>query len=100
MSFKEFLSYAMGPGVASIVAVIISLLIDYVPQYSELDAKVKRLVFMALAFVVPLAAAGIGTVVGAMDGSWANTFWPAVVAGFAASGIGTLAHTPKLKAGD
>ncbi len=100
MTFQEFVKYAAGPGVSMIVAMLLALVVEWMPSFDQLQPKQKRLVFFALSFAVPVAAAVVGTYTGIFDGSWDSTFWPALVAGFAASGIGTLVHTPRMGAGD
>ena len=97
MAFADFIRYAAGAGVSAIVAVVISVFVEYWPWYSGLSPKLKRLLFFVMSFVVPVLAAVIGCLTGVFDWSFYTTFWPAIVAGFAASGIGTLAHTPKLR---
>ena len=96
MSYSEFLTYATGTGVAVIVGVVLSFLVEYVPGYTLLSAKRARLVFYAACLAVPL----IATAMGVLTSDWANVFDPtwydALVAGVLAASAGTLAHTRKL----
>ena len=98
MSWSEFLQYAAGPGIAVIVGAVLSVVIEYVPGYAGLDAKLKRLVFFGLSMSVPLAATALAVATGVWGtwGDWATTWWPALVAGCAAGSAGTLVHTYKL----
>ena len=98
MTFQDFLRYASGPGVATIVAVILSLVVEMWPRFNELQPKTRRLVFIALCFGAPTLFALLRVAVGHVALSFDPLVWDALVAGFAAAGIGTLAHTPRLKA--
>ncbi len=96
MGFSEFLAWASGPGVAAIVALLLSWLIEYVPRYELLEPKVKRLVFAGLCFVVPVLGALLRVAVGHASLSFDPLIWQALVAGAAAFGAGTALHTQHL----
>jgi len=98
MSWTKFLEWASGPGVSAIVAVLLSIAVEYWPWYGRLNPKPKRLVFAGFCLVVPLLAAGLRVVSGHVGLSWDPLLWNAVVAAAAAIGAGTMAHTPRLKA--
>jgi len=100
MSWSEFLQYAASPGIAAIVGAILSVVVEYLPEYDNLEPKWKRLVFFGLCMVVPLAATALAIATGEWGawGDWAGTWWPALVAGFAAGGVGTVIHTRKVHA--
>lgn len=96
MGFSEFLSWASGPGVAAVVALLLSWLIEYVPRYVEMEPKHKRLVFGALCFVVPTVGALLRAAVGHVALTFDPLLWQALVAGAAAFGAGTALHTREL----
>lgn len=99
MTWDEFLRWAASPGVNVIVGAVLSFVVDYLPKYDVLAPKWKRLVFFGLCMVVPLGATALAISTGVW-GEWAdfaNTWWPALVAGFTAGSAGTLAHTREVK---
>ncbi len=96
MSWEEFLRFISGPGVAVAVGLILSWVAEYVPGYSYLDPKHKRLVYAALCLVVPLAGAALLALSGFERWCFDPLLWRALAAGAASFGAGTLAHTPKL----
>ena len=94
MSWSEFLQYAASPGIAAIVGAILSVVVEYLPEYDNLEPKWKRLVFFGLCMVVPLAATALAIATGEW-GAWgdvATTWWPAVYAGLTGAGFGSLFH--------
>lgn len=95
MTFADFLHYAAGPGVSAVVGVVLALVAEYIPAYQALAPKQKVLVFIAACFVLPLLAATLLGACGFEPWSFDPLYWQAIVAGFVASGIGTLAHTPQ-----
>jgi hypothetical protein len=100
VTYAQFLSYASGPGVAVIVALVISILVEYVPPYGKLSPKPKRLVFAGLCLIVPVVAALLRAVGGYVPFTFDPLIWNALVSGAAALGVGTLAHTGKLPSAD
>ena len=97
MSWNEFLQFLSQPnGIALALGVGESILVEYIPGFGDLDPKWKRIVFLLVCMAVPLAAAGLGIATEGWGVTWQDTFWPAVVAGGAAFGGGTLMHTRKL----
>jgi len=97
MTFAQFLEWASGPGVSVIVAVLLSIAVEYWRWYGRLQPKPKRLLFAGLSLVVPVTAALVRAAVGHAPLSFDPLVWDALVAGVAALGAGTLAHTPRLK---
>ncbi len=96
MEWSEFLKYGSGPGVAVIVGVLLSEVATYSPGFNALAARWKRVVFFLLCLAVPMLASVLGVATAGWPGTWAATYWPAVVAGGLAFGSGTLVHTRKL----
>lgn len=97
MEWTEFLTFASGPGVNTIVGVLLSEVAEkYLPGFAALASRWKRVVFFGLCLAVPLLASVLGVVTAGWPGTWVATYWPAVVAGGVAFGSGTLAHTRKL----
>lgn len=78
--------------VAAGVAVLIALALEYSRAYGTLSTAQKQLVFMGLAFVLPLLAVVLGILSLDWSYTWPGHWWSALQAGFVASGIGTLAH--------
>ena len=97
MSFAEFLSYLTGPGIATIVAFIATFLADRWPWFNDLQARDKVLLFLVLSMIIPIGGAFLQVLYGFMPFSFEETFWPAIQAGFVASGIGTIVHRVKPK---
>lgn len=95
MSFAEFLRYAAGDGVSIIVGVVLSQVAEYIPAYQALEAKPKALAFIGACFVIPLLAATLLGACGYEPWSFDPLFWQAIIAGFVASGVGTLTHVPQ-----
>ena len=96
MTLDQFLVYTSGPGVAIIVAVLMSLLAEHIPGFGELSPKRKRLLYGGLCLLVPLTAALIRAAGGYVPFSVDPLCWNALVAGAAALGVGTLTHTARL----
>lgn len=96
MNLQDFLLYMQGSGVNVIIGVLMSFLIEWWPEYENLESKVKRAVFLALCMVVPLSGALLGTALGYQVWAIEPTFWYATVAGWAAFGSGQLAHMRKM----
>jgi hypothetical protein len=93
MSWNEFLQILSQPnGIAVGVGLVESVLVEYVPGFDPLAAKWKRLVFLLVAMVIPLAATGLGIATEGWAVSWQDTFWPAVLSGGTAFASGTFVH--------
>ena len=93
MSWTEFLMYLQGPGILAVVGVLSALAIEYWPVFQNLESKWKQLSFAGGSLFVPLVGAALSILppVSAAP-SWADLWWPALVAGWSAFGAGTLAH--------
>ena len=96
MIFCDFLKGLQGAGLEAAVGVVLSYVIEWWKGYADLSAQAKRLVFLGLCLAIPLAAAGVGILSCGQPSGFADTWWPALVAGFVAFGTGTAAHTRKL----
>jgi MFS family permease len=96
MSWETFLRFVSGAGVSTGVAVVLSILVEYVPRYSYLSPKQKRLIYAALCLVMPVTGAALLAAGGYEPLTWDPLVWRAVLAGAAAFGAGTAAHTPRL----
>lgn len=97
MTWTVFLAWASGPGVSAIVAAILSVAIEHWPWYGALGPKQKRLIYAGLCLIVPMMAAMLRVASGQVSLSFDPLIWDALVAGAAAMGVGTLAHTPRLR---
>lgn len=97
MTWSEFLALLSAPnGIAAAIGVVLSLVIEFWPEYEQLEARQKRLVFLGLCFVIPVAATTLGVLTAGWPLAWEPTFWHAVLAGGIAFGGGTVAHARKL----
>ena len=97
MTWSEFLELFAQPNlIAAAAGAILSFVVEYLPRYDSLAPKWKRLVFLGVCFILPLAAAALGILTEGWAVSWHDTFWPAVLAAAIAFGGGTAAHTRKL----
>ena len=95
-TFDRFLEALSGPLASAAVAIVLSILVEYVPQYDMLNAKWKRLVYFGLCMIVPISAAALRGALGFVSWSFDPLFWHALWYGFSAAGVGTLAHVRKL----
>lgn len=96
MTFAEALEYASGPGVAAVVGILLSFIVEYVPQYQALAPKQKRLVFLGLSLAVPVVAATLRGLWGYVAWGWESQYWPALWAGGVAFTSGTVTHVRRL----
>ena len=97
MSWSDFLAYLSQPnGITAAVGVLLSVILEYWPQFDALAPKYKRLAFFVLSLAVPIAAAALGVLTADWPAGFEATFWPALVAGFVAFASGTVAHARKL----
>jgi len=91
MTWSGFLRFLSQPnGIALVVGVLLSLGVEYVPQFRDMASKWKRAVFFGVSLAVPLVAAGLGVLTEGWDPTWGATFWPAIIAGVLAFGSGTM----------
>lgn len=87
------------PGVlGSVVGVVLSYAVEFVPKFKELTPKKKRLGFF-LACLVVSTLAGVGLAAILSTWNWDAILGKAVVVTLAACSVGTLAHTPRLPDG-
>ena len=93
MGWEEFVKFLQGPGVSVVVGVILALLVEYWPQFQNLEPKQKQLAFAGLSLVIPLAGALAACLSGfSAWADWAGLWWPALVAGWTAFFSGTMGH--------
>ena len=95
-TFDKALTAASGPAVAIIVGFLLSWVVEFFPAYENLAPKVKRLTFLGLCLVVPVLAATARAGMGYTPWSFDPLYWHALWYGFAAYGVGNVAHTRKL----
>jgi len=96
MTWAEALAYASGPGVAAVIGVVLSFLIEYWDGYGALVPRMKRLVFMALCLAVPVVAAFVRVAWGYVALSWDPLMWQAILSGGTAFLTGQITHVRKL----
>lgn len=98
MTWPEFLAYLSEPnGLSVAIGVLWSFAIEFIPTFDTLDPRWKRIMFLVICLVVPVAAAGLGVLTLDWDPDWQMTFWPALVAGALAFGSGTITHIRKMQ---
>jgi hypothetical protein len=93
-TFEEALRWVVGPGSAVLAGLAISVLSEYWAEFQALEAKYKVAVYFVLCLGATFGATALAVASG-IWGDWgdvANTWWPALWNGIAASGIGTLFH--------
>ena len=90
-TWSQFLTWMATPGgIVVVVGVALSFGVEYVPLFSALIPKWKRLAFFGLSVAVPCAAAVLGVWTDGWDPTWSVTFWPALQAGVLSFASGTL----------
>jgi hypothetical protein len=95
-TFDAWLTWASGPLVAAIVGFVLSFVVEWWPAYEKLAPRVKRVVFLGLCLIVPVLAAALRGLLGYTPWSFDPLFWHALWHGFAAYGVGNIAHTREL----
>jgi hypothetical protein len=97
LSWESFLAFLSEPsGVSLGAGILLSILVEYWPQFATFTKKIKRVVFVGLCVAVPVLSAILGILTLGWSPGWAETIWPAIVTGLFVFGSGTLAHTPRL----
>lgn len=92
-TWSQFLHWVANPGgIAVVVGILLSFGVEYIPKFDTIPTKWKRLVFLGLSLVVPLAAAGLGIWTDGWAPGWNQTFWPAILAGVLSFTSGQLRH--------
>lgn len=95
LTWGEFLHLLVGPTAATVAGLLISLIIEYWPKFQAVvEPKFKTAIFFGLCMLIPLLATAMGIATGEFGawGDWQTTWWPALVSGWAAAGIGSLVH--------
>ena len=95
-TFDSWLKAVSGPLVSVVVGVVLSWLVEWWPAYSKWPSKKKRLIYLGLCLVVPVAAAALRVVLGYVIWSFDPLIWHALWSGAAAFAAGTAVHTRKL----
>ena len=97
MSFNDALQYATSPlGVGVIAGLLLSWLAEYVPRFTTLEPKLKRLVFLGVSLLVPVVASLLMVATGVVALTWDPLIWEAIVAGITAFGAGTMLNAQAL----
>jgi len=95
-----FCDFVLGLQTATILhgaaGIALSYIVEWWKGYGDLNPQVKRLVFLGICLVIPIAAAGVGVLSCGQSASFVETWWPALVAGLTVFGGGTVAHSRKL----
>jgi len=96
MSFEMFLSWLQAPGINVVIGFIESFAIEWIPNWGNLDAKLKRLYTFLICLAIPLFGVLLGIVTGHYSANFEQVIWPALVAGMSAFAGSSAAHTRKL----
>ena len=91
-SFCDWIMGLQGPALEAAVGVVLSYIVELWKGWAKLTDVAKRLVFLGVCLVIPLAAAGVGVTSCGQPATF-ETFWLAFLAGIAAFGTGTVMHT-------
>ena len=92
MDFNTFIDWMRGSGVNVIIGFLLSFGVEWFPQWTTMADKIKRLVMFTLCLLIPLLGTLIGVLFGTLDAGFVVSWWPALVAGFAAFSTSTMAH--------
>lgn len=95
MLFREFLKWAQNEGIQVCLGVILSFVVEWFPQFENLEWKMKRVAFLGITVAIPVIAAVVSVAFGYQTPSFTETFWPALAAGFLSFMSGTMAHLRK-----
>ena len=97
MTWEVFVNTMRGSGVNIAVGILWYLILDWYPPFKEALPRLKRVVAFLLCMAIPLLAtlAAVLTL-GVPANDWANTWFPALVAGGTAFSTSTLIHTRDL----
>ena len=93
-TLESALHFLVGPGAAVLAGLFISVGMEYWPAFQRLEQKWKVAVYFVLCVGIALGAqaVAIATQIWGSWGDFQTTWWPALWAGIAASGIGTFFH--------
>jgi hypothetical protein len=99
LSWEQALLACSQPGIINaILAVLISVFIEYVPGFGQLESRWKVIIFFAISAMLPVAAAALGIWTLGWPVGWETTWWPALQAGMLAWMSGSGAHLFQKKA--
>ena len=96
MTWELFVMGMQSDLIGAITGALLSVFVEYWPQYETFDPKAKRLIFAVLCLLVPTVGVALGIASGFQEPIWDVTFWPALQAAFVAFGAGQAAHLRKL----
>lgn len=97
MGFCDFLSRAWNvEGLSAIVAVVLSLIIEYIPAYNGLLPKTKQLIYLGICGAIGFGFFGAALIAGCQNvATWWDVLvivWMVFRAGIPAVGAGTMIH--------
>lgn len=94
LTWADFLGWVVTPsGVSVLAGVVLSRVIEiYWAAYHSYTKERKTIIFFGLCLLIPIAGAALGVFSLGWPYTWAETWWPAVMAGVFAGGTGTIAH--------
>jgi len=96
MAFSEFLTWLQGDGINAAIGFLLSFIVEWFPAWKLLRPKTKRVIILVLSLIIPVGAALVSAGMGYQPWDFAETFWPALRAGFLAFWAAQMAHIREL----
>jgi len=82
--------------IATVIGVVLSVLAEYVPKYTTISPRMKRLVMLALCFAIPIIALLLAWASNCITQPTGDDVWQAVYAGALTFLASQIAHTIQL----
>jgi hypothetical protein len=93
----EYLQKGLTQGAISVVlAVVLSILADYVPGFVAMEAKWKRVIVLIVCAAIPFGSIGLSIAFGCLPGFDQNLVVMALIAGLGAFEASQITHIRKL----
>ena len=96
MTLIDFLNYLRGPGIDAALGVLLSFIIEWLPNWDTLAPRSKRVFTLLICLAIPLLATVGLALMGAVDVTLPDTWWLAVMSGAMAYGGSQVAHLRKM----
>ncbi len=81
MTFGDFLKFMQGSGIEAAIGFIVSFAVEWIPDWSYMEWRIKRIILIGFSLGIPMLFATIGVLTGYQSAGWEDTFWPALRAG-------------------
>ena len=92
MSLVDFLNYLRGPGIDAALGVLLSFVVEWLPNWDTIAPRVKRVIMLLICLAIPTIATIGLALLGAVDPKLPDTWWLAVMSGAMAFGGSQVAH--------